>query len=168
MSCRWFLRFFVICLISLSFIFGWLALTVVLGVTVLRLSNMLSLVFGFIFPCFSIVSLLIDVVGVSLFTSGVPVVWWLLYRMMFSWSTFSFPLLCVFVVYPGRFSGVPSPHRRMNRSTDGLLSCHSPLRCVMLVLLSSVSYVCTVCTFMLMWGSISRRVWRWYTPFLAD
>ena len=119
----------------------------VFGGGVLRLWmlwSVLSLVFGFIFLCSSVASILLVVV-VSLFANGVLVVWWLPFGMMFSWSTFSFSLSCVFVVCPGLFSGVPLLWRWISRLTGGLLICHSPLRWVMLVLLSNC--LCVICLF---------------------
>ena len=157
MSCWWFLRFFVTYLMFLSFIFGWLKMIFVFGASVLRLWmlwSVLSLVFGFIFLCFSVASVLLVVV-ISLFANGVLVVWWLPFGMMFSWSTFSLSLSCVFLVCPGLFSGVPLLWRWMSRLTGGLLICHSPLRWVMLVLLSSCPLCYLFVPFVLLcWGGV--------------
>ena len=138
-----FIRFFVIYLMSLSFTFGLLVMIFVLEVSLPRLWTLwsvLSLVFGFIAPCFFVASVRIVVV-VNLFVNGALVVWWLLCTIMFSWYTFSFSPLCIFVVCPGLFWGEPTLRRQMSRSTDGLLACHSPLCWVMLVLLSN----CLLC-----------------------
>ena len=70
-------KVFVTYLMFLSFIFGWLAMIFVFGVSVLRLWmlwSVLRLVFGFIFLCFFVASVLLVVV-VSVFAKGVPVVW---------------------------------------------------------------------------------------------
>ena len=75
----------------------------VFGGSVLRLWvlwSVLSLVFGFIFPCSSVASVLLVVVVFS-FANGVLVVSWLPFGMMFSLSTFSLSLSCDFVVCPG-------------------------------------------------------------------
>ena len=57
---------------------------------------------------------------------------------MFSWSTVSFSLLCVFVVCPDLIWGVPRPWRWMSRSTGGFSTCHSPF---------SLSHACPIVLF---------------------
>ena len=141
-------------LMFLSFIFGWLAMIFVFGGSPLRLWmlwSVLSLVFGFIFLCSSVLL----VVVVFLLANGVLVVSWLPFGMMFSLSTFSLSLSCVFFVCPGLFSGVPLLWRWMSRLTGGLLICHSPLRWVMLVLLSSCPMCYLFVPFVLLcWGGV--------------
>ena len=114
----------------------------------------LRLVFGLIFFCFFVASVLLVVV-VSVFANGVPVVWWLLFRMMLSWYTFSLSLSCVFIVCPGLFLGVTSLRCCISQSTGGLLTCQSPLRWVMLALLSSCPLCYLFVPFVpLCWGGV--------------
>ena len=58
----------------------------------------------FLFLCSSVASVLLVVV-VFLFANGVLVVLWLPFGMMFSWSTFSLSLSCVFVFMSWPFLG---------------------------------------------------------------
>ena len=105
MSCLQFLGFLFICCLFANFVFGGLGMIFALGVSRLLMSwNVSSLVFGFIFLCFSVASGLTAVV-VILFVSGALVVWWLCYVMTLWLSIFSF-LFCVALACPGRFSGV--------------------------------------------------------------
>ena len=92
-----------------SFVFGGLGMIFAFGGFAPRLLmswNVSSLVFGYIFLCFSVASGLTAVTVVAiLFVSGVVVVWWLRYGMMLWLSIFSFSF-CVVLACPGRFSGV--------------------------------------------------------------